>query len=140
MLRWKVKVQLLLGPASLHIRNAGNPGDTVPSGRIRLLRYGADLRVGDSDRRKKTANQNRARIKNRSPPETEKMPDHKKKEGGESEMLLIGSNFSYIALRSQDAVTLWNPLLAHEGADLSKDRTKAACAWLNLPTLISQHA
>jgi hypothetical protein len=57
------------------------------------LRYGADLRVGGSDRRKKTANQNRPRIKNRSPPETEKMPDHKKKEGGESEMLLIGSIF-----------------------------------------------
>jgi hypothetical protein len=82
VLRWNVKVQLLLRPASLDIGNVGNPGDTVSSGRIRLLRFGADLRVGGSDRRKKTANQKRARTKNRSPPETEKMPDHKKEKVG----------------------------------------------------------
>jgi hypothetical protein len=55
-------------------------------------------------------------------------------------MLLVGPNFPYNALRSQDAVTLWNSLLAHAAGNLSKNQAKAACAGLNLPGLVTQHA
>jgi RND family efflux transporter MFP subunit len=76
-----VKVKLLLRSASIHIRNVGNPGDTVPSSRIGLLSYRADLCVCGRDRREKTANENRRRIKNRGPPELEKVPVHNRGQG-----------------------------------------------------------
>src|SRR5258708_2902585 len=77
-----VKVKLLLRPASIHIRNVGNPGDTIPSSRIGLLSHRADLCISGRDRCKKTANEGRRRSKNRSPYESE-MTLQKRKRGRE---------------------------------------------------------
>jgi luciferase family oxidoreductase group 1 len=52
-------------------------------------------------------------------------------------MFLVGPNFPYNARRSQDAVTLWNSLLAHAAGNLSKNQAKVACAGLNLPGLVN---
>ena len=84
-----VEVKLLLRPAPINIRNVGNPGDTIcPSG-IWLLSHRANLCICGRDRCKKTANENRRRIKNRAPSESGKVPIHKITRGRELVFLLL---------------------------------------------------
>src|ERR1700722_96727 len=79
-----VKVKLLLGSASVHVRNVCNPGDAIPCSRIGLLSHGAGLRIYDCDGGKKSANESRRRtIKNGGPSENQKVPFHKKRGGRE---------------------------------------------------------
>src|ERR1700688_1900817 len=77
-----VEVKLLLRPASINIRNVGDPGDTICPCGIWLLSHRANLCICGRDRCKKTANENRRRIENRGPSESEKMPIHKRTGGG----------------------------------------------------------
>jgi hypothetical protein len=106
-----------------------------------LLRFGADLCGGSSDRRKKTANQNHARTKNRSPPETEKMPVHKnEREGGESECFLSVPIFRTMPGVVKMVLRSGIRCLLTPQEIFLETKRRLACAGLNLPGLVNQHA
>src|ERR1700688_3097917 len=76
-----VKIELLLPAASRHIRNVGDPGDTISSSPIGLLSHRPDLCIHIRDHRQNTANEHHRKFQNRDPPKLEKMPFHME-EGG----------------------------------------------------------